>query len=172
MVKSFSYGVQEEPIIVAAIDIAQRERTGFSKVVIQALKEFVENHGEGNPQKPLFPSAPRTYHNPVTEEYSKILADLLNYIQNNPGKKVSKLKADFGRLHGRTSRKVEDYIKQLRSAGKISVRAGSKIYVVEDQTGEEVSPEVSWRDCQRPVTPDCQHCLLHLKCKRYQNEAP
>jgi hypothetical protein len=53
VIRSFSVGQKDLPILALFDELVQRERARFSELVIRALEEYVRRHHPGNPQLPL-----------------------------------------------------------------------------------------------------------------------
>ena len=53
VIRSFSVGRNELPILVLFDELVQREKAKFSELVVRALEEYVRRHHPGNPQLPL-----------------------------------------------------------------------------------------------------------------------
>lgn len=170
VVISVSIPDEERYLLDAIRYYAKLERTSDSDIFRRAVREYVDRHGEGNPQKPLIPGR-TVFQNPVTENRREILTVLLEHIQTNPGQKLRALAADFGRLYGRTTETAATYIRQLQYAGKVVIQGANKVYAV-SETGDRNSQRLAWKTCSKPVTPYCQHCPHHFDCDRYREYNP
>jgi len=50
---SFTYAAEDEPWLEKLYKLADRERVAMSIIIVKAIKEYIERHWPGNPQKPL-----------------------------------------------------------------------------------------------------------------------
>jgi len=53
VIRSFSVGQKDLPILALFDELVQREKAKFSELVVRALEEYVRRHHPGNPQLPL-----------------------------------------------------------------------------------------------------------------------
>ena len=132
IITSFSCPEDKAWILDSADEIARREKVSFSRVLLKALEEFIEKHGEGNPQKPLFPYK-RTLKtvNPVTEQMKGNLKAMHATMRQLGPMSLRHIRAHFAKLFGVRTKTVDEYVKILLGSGKIK-SVGTKLVAVEE----------------------------------------
>ena len=118
--------------------LAQLEHVSFSEVVKRALEEYVKRHGEGNPQKPLFPEQ-EPWENPMCERRRENLEWFESVIERNPGAKLHKIVAAFSKASGLKRETVLEYLRTLQMAGVVYERWG-KLYHKNSWPAEQGTP--------------------------------
>ena len=113
----------------AFVEIARRERVSVSKLGVLAIKEFVEKHGAGNPQRTLFPKFVELEVFPL-EKRVQSLDWLKNLVACNPGLSEVFWCHKFSELAGLTPETTKKYIQTLLITGSL-VRKGGKLYTKE-----------------------------------------
>jgi len=131
-VTSFSCPGDKLWILDQVNEIARREKASFSRVILKALEEFIEKHGEGNPQLPLFPRTQRNlYMNPVTEKLKGNLKAMHATMRQLGPMSLKHVRAHFAKLFGVRTKTVDEYVKILLGSGKIK-SVGTKLVAVEE----------------------------------------
>jgi len=122
-----SWGVSEDErwVLEELRRLAKLEGLSMSKIITRAVKEYLQRHGEGNPQLTLKHERIRPFFNPPVERRRDLLADLLADIRSRPGQTVGQLCSEWGRVHGLREETVKAYLRQLRYQIRI---VGSKVY--------------------------------------------
>jgi len=126
MVVSLSIPDDQRHLWEAVERYAKMERTTPSAIIRKAIKEFIERHGEGNPNRPLFPRHP-IHRNPPLERVRTLLDELEELIKANPGRTVSWVENIMRRQTGLRPATTKEYLRTLAVLGLIKVR-GAKVY--------------------------------------------
>lgn len=106
-------------------DIAQLERVSDSKVIREAIKEYVQRHYKGpegaNPQRRLIPDTP-TQNNFMLKRRRDLMFSLEETIKANPGARMFALEAKFAAATGLKRKTVHNYMETLVRSGKVEIR--------------------------------------------------
>jgi len=108
--------------------LAALEGVSLSQLIVRAIKEYMEKHGEGNPQLTLTGRRIRPFRFKSVEARRELLEDLEYVISCNPGILEPTLVAAFGRKWGLREQTVREYVRQLLRAGRVQLR-GNKLYL-------------------------------------------
>lgn len=95
---------------------AEMEKTTLSAIVRAAVREYVKNHGEGNPQTPLLPERPE-FHNLPREQRQDMVEQFIDFYDASPTKPLRKCIMQFAKVKGLREKTVVDYAKMLAEAG-------------------------------------------------------
>jgi len=126
-VTSFSVPADKLKVLEELDKIARRELVSTSKIILDAITEYIERHQHGNPQKPLFPHI-EPWRNPPVEKRHENLEWLISLIKNNDGIDEGRLAAKFSAETGLRLETVREYVQTLLMSGTI-YRRGGKLYV-------------------------------------------
>jgi len=126
MVISLSIPADQRHLWEAVERYAKMERTTPSEIIRRAIREYIKRHGEGNPNRPLFPRHP-IYKNPPLERVKTLLEELEDLIKANPGRSIEWITNIFRRQTGLRPKTTKQYLETLGALGLIRVRA-RKVY--------------------------------------------
>lgn len=126
--KSYTVPQSEEWLIKEVARIAQLDGISESELIRLALKEYVEKHKKGNPQKMLIPHQPKIWEAPPVEKRYENLQWLISLVDRNAGKMNQlQLVAQFSSASGLKRETVQEYVRTLLLAKKLYVKEG-KVY--------------------------------------------
>jgi len=106
-------------------ELTRRDGLSPSRVLCELMREWVNKHEPGNPQRPLFPDQPfphREFERPPLRWRAGAMADLLATIRRNPHVPIDRIIAAFSYETGLSMKRVREYVDQLRKAGKLRGR--------------------------------------------------
>ena len=126
IVISISIPADERHLWDAIERYAKMERSTPSAIIRKAIKEFIQKHGEGNPNRPLFPQHP-LYVNPPLERVRTLLDELEELIKANPGRTIQWITNIFRKQTGLRPITTKNYLQTLGALGLIVIR-GAKVY--------------------------------------------
>lgn len=119
-----------EQIIKRFRKLAKREGKAHSRILLELMIHYLNEHEHGNPQKPLLPGdviPPAAYSKHPVVRRKQVMDDLLATVQKNPGVDMLKLAAAFSHASGLRRQTVMEYLQTLLMAKKIR-RSGGKLY--------------------------------------------
>lgn len=124
---SFSLPEDKVVLIEHIQRLANLEGISNSALICNAIEEYIENHKEGNPQKPMFP-ANKPWELPIVEKRRENLEWLESLVERNAGKMSQlQLMAQFSAISGLKPDTVKEYIQTLLLAKRLIVQGG-KVY--------------------------------------------
>jgi len=125
---SFSIPSEKEFLLEHIDRLAKLEGISNSAIICNALEEYIRNHKDGNPQKPLFPAGQKPWEIPIVERRRENLEWLESIVERNAGKMNQlQLVAQFSSVSGLKMDTVTEYVKTLLLAKHLIIRGG-KVY--------------------------------------------
>jgi hypothetical protein len=125
-ISSFQYKPEEKPLYDEARKLARREGVSFSKLIMEALTEYVQKHSVGNPQTLLTPEESLPTLAPV-ERRRENLVWIRDIVDKNPGVNEVSLAARFAEESGLRLETVREYIQLLIRSHAI-VKRGNALW--------------------------------------------
>jgi hypothetical protein len=133
---SFKVPKSEEWLLKEVERLRRLDGISKSELIREALKEYVEKHKEGNPQKPILPFTKVWEAPPVEKRYDNLVW-VQSFVERNQGKMtVLELINQFSVMSGLKKDTAEEYVKLLLSAKRLKVEGG-KVYSKNMQKGTE-----------------------------------